>query len=403
MEFINSIIGIPLGWLMWVLHQFIPNYGLSLILFTILLRAAMFPLGIKQQKNTARMALFNPKLQELQKKYGNNKQKYQEEMMKLYEQEGYNPMSGCVSSLPQIIILFGLIDVVYKPLTYLSRFSKETVTALLDVANRAAPDLGMTEIAANFYQRELNIIRIFQLAPERFSELGTDVVDKLSRIDMNLFGLNLGETPTFALNLMLILPILSGVTALLSSIISQHTMKRNNERGAEIAKSEKQKATDERKRARGEEVKTELPNAMGGTMKTMMYVMPVFSFAIAFSVPSGVVLYWIMSNLLMVAQTVILYKVYTPEKVSLLLEADAKKGKAKRPSAMSRYMQAQQAAAQGTTQADPVPSDAETFVQVEGESISKKELNRRKLAEARRRDAEKYGETYVEVTDKDLE
>ena len=96
----SQLFGIPLGWIMWLLYKVIPNYGIVLILFTILVKAALFPLSIKQQKSTAKMAVFQPKIDEINKKYANNKQKQQEEMMKLYEAHGYNPMSGWLPASP---------------------------------------------------------------------------------------------------------------------------------------------------------------------------------------------------------------------------------------------------------------------------------------------------------------
>lgn len=107
MNFIYELFGTPLGWIMWLLYAVIKNYGICLILFTVLIKAALFPLSIKQQKSSAKMAVFTPKMTEIQKKYANNKQKQQEEMMKFYEEHGYNPMSGCLPLFIQFPILFG--------------------------------------------------------------------------------------------------------------------------------------------------------------------------------------------------------------------------------------------------------------------------------------------------------
>ena len=103
-----SILGYPLGWIMWAIYKVVNNYGVALILFTVLVRLALFPLSVKQQKSSAKMQVFQPKMQEIQKKYANNKEKQQEEMMKLYEQHGYNPMAGCLPSIIQMILLFGM-------------------------------------------------------------------------------------------------------------------------------------------------------------------------------------------------------------------------------------------------------------------------------------------------------
>lgn len=99
MDFITSIFGIPLGYVMWGCYSLVKNYGIALILFTLVTKLILFPFSLKQQKGMVKMARMQPKLMELQKKYGNNKQKLNEEMMKMYEREGYNPMSGCLPLL----------------------------------------------------------------------------------------------------------------------------------------------------------------------------------------------------------------------------------------------------------------------------------------------------------------
>ena len=127
-----------------------------------------------------------------------------------------------------------------------------------------------------------------------------------------------------------------------------------------------------------------------GAMKIMMYVMPLFSVWIAFSVPVGVGFYWILSNILSGVQTVILYKIYSPEKYKKEFEekmqAEAEKKKLERAQRKKIKVDPN----------EPLDPDTEKML------LSEKELNRKRLAEARRRDAEKYGEEYVEVTDKDL-
>lgn len=419
MEFLNSLIGTPLGWLMWLLNIIIPNYGVALILFTLIIKGALFPLNIKQQKNSAKMALFSPKLEELKKKHGTNKEKYQEEMMKLYQEEGYNPMSGCLPMLIQMLVLFGLIDVVYKPLTHISRIAGTAITSLLDSANKIGPNVidGFKAITQNDYQRELRILNVFKTAlkedPSQVSTLGADILDKIKHIDLNFLGLNLGQTPEFSWNIYIIIPILSGLTALAASIVSQHMMTLNNRRGAELAKSKKQKEADAKAIARGEkpEPAPAVPG-MNGTMKAMLYIMPLFSLYFTFQVPTGVGLYWTVANLFSIAQSIILYKMYSPEKIAVLVEKEMAENKKKKPSAMSRYMQAATEAnkanmakantARGISQDASVEETAaeDAKVEVDGQQLSQKEYNRRKLAEARRRAAEKYGDTYVDDEEK---
>lgn len=363
-----NLLSTPLGWVMWAIYQVIPNFTLALLVFTIFTRLIMFPFSIKSQKNMARMAAFRPKLEQINKKYANNKQKQQEETMKLYEQEGYNPMGGCLPALIPMIIMFGLINVVYNPLTHIARLSNDVITQATEILKGINPTLVEKTSAA-----QIAIVNAVNGDPEAFSALGADVIAKIQHIDLNLLGINLGDKPTWGFNLLVLIPLLSGLTSLLVSIYSMH-------------KSQQ---------VQGQQ-------AGGGMMKGMMLTMPLLSVFFAFNVPAGVGLYWIFSNLLSGVQTFVLYKVWSPERVAAKYERDKAAGKIKekKPSKFQQAMRAaqeQQEQQQSSTRQRTLPAQYEGMTQKE---IN--ELNRRRLAEARRRDAEKYGEEYVEVTDEDI-
>ena len=341
MDFIYSIIGYPLGWVMWFIYNFLGNsYVLSLLLFTIFTRLLMLPSTIKQQKNMVKNAMFKPKLDALQKKYGKNKEKYQEEMMKLYEKEGYNPMSGCLPMLIQFPILFGLIDVVYKPLTHILRLPGEVIDKIVEISGLPAM---RAQVWALGHISELE------------GQLSADVIEKIQSIDMNFLGMNLGENPTWAWNMLLLVPILSGATAFISSFIST-------------------KFTSASMEGQG-----------GGMMKGMMLTMPLLSVWISFSVPAGVGLYWIFSNVISTVQTVIMHKIYDPQKIAAeQAAAEEQRKEEERQARIEAKKEAQKARIEG--RAD----------EISDEGLSQKEINKRKIAEARRRMAEKYGEEYTE-------
>ena len=353
MSFINAIFGYPLGWIMWLLYKVVPIYGLALILFTLIPKLAMVPLMIKQQKSMAKQAAFRPRMEEIQNKYKNNKEKMNEEMMKLYEEEGFNPMSGCLPMLIQFPILFGLIDVIYHPLKHIMRFSGEMITQATDIVN----NLGLT---VNPYSSEISVINAVQQNPGAFSSMGSDFVSKIQDFNFVFLGIDLSQVPTFTLNLLILIPILSGVTSVMLSMAS-------------IRQS---KAT------MGE-------NAAGsGMTNAMMWAMPLMSLFIAFQVPAGVGMYWILTNLFSFVQTVLLNKFYNPKEMA---EAAAAEAERKREEARQQKIEAKKKLKEGKVEEKEVE-----------EALSQKEINRRKLAEARRRDAERYGEEYVEVTDEDL-
>lgn len=363
MQFIMKIFGWPLGFVMLGCYMLTGNnYALAIVLFTIVVKAATLPLSIKQQKGQAKMQLFQPKLEAIQKKYGNNKERYNEEVQKLYTEEGYNPMSGCLPALIQFPILFGVLDVVYKPLYHILRISTTAINELIEMAGAA----GHTIQEASYYS-QIELFKIIKSNPEIFSGADQEVIAKIDGFNMDFLGLDLSVVPQFSLtyegafNWYLLIPVLCGVFQFAQTI---YTMK----------KSPTQQA--------------------GGIMNGMLYIMPLFSVYIAFIVPAGAGFYWTVSALLMLVQSVFLNIVYNPKKLAEQAEAEmeAKKEEKRRQRAEAK---------EKLKKLQDYREEGEEIPETE-ELLSKKEAQRRKLAEARRRDAEKYGEKYVEVTDEDL-
>lgn len=370
---IMDIFAWPLGWVMWFFYNFLGNnYVLSLILFTIVIRAVLIPSAIKQQKTTGKMSAFQPKIQALQKKYGNNKKKFQEEQMKLYEEEGYNPMGGCLPALIQIPVIYGLFNVVYNPLTHLLRLANQgsVISSAIDKIQQgiggSSPQIWLMKILNN----PSIAIPLKDKATATTSDIisavnsiPANVKDQIKGIDLNFFGLYLGDIPTWS-SILIIIPILSGISALLVSLLTSKLTARNNP----------------------------VQQAGMGMMKGMMYLMPLMSFFIAFSVPAGVGLYWTISNIIAGIQSFVLYKIYTPEKMAEIVAKEKElirtgKKKPQKKSLMSRMQEAQ--IAQNETK--PTETVEETATQ--------KEINRKRIAEARKRMAEKYGESYNESDD----
>ena len=184
-----SILGYPFGWIMWAIYQVVNNYGIALILFTVFFRLILFPLSIKQQKSSAKMQVFQPKIEEIQKKYANNKEKQQEELMKLYESHGYNPMGGCLPSIIQVVLLFGVIYVVYDPLTHILRLPSETITALTDIVTAQLGNQGV--------YNQLAVISAIQ-NPDQigwFSSISSDIISQIQNFDYTLSASTLAPSP----------------------------------------------------------------------------------------------------------------------------------------------------------------------------------------------------------------
>jgi YidC/Oxa1 family membrane protein insertase len=362
MSGIYQVLGYPFGWVMWALYAIVRNYGVALLIFTVLIKAALFPLSLKQQKSSAKMMTLQPQINDLQNRYKNDKEKLNEEMMKLYQKEKYNPMSGCLPLLIQMPILFALIDVIYRPLYHILRLPQEVI----DIGKGILEKISDIPSAAGLSTAELLLIRSVNENPSSFAAMGADVIEKIQSLNLSFLWMDLTQTPSMSMfgelfsnfNPVILIPIISGVTSLLSSL--------------QLNKSQ--------------------PQSSGAGMKGMMLMMPLFSTWIAFSVPAGVGLYWVYSNLVSMLQAKIMNKIYNPKEIAAKAKQELEERQEReRLERIEAKKQLREAAKKGSVNGEELPK-----------ALSAKELNRRKLAEARKRDAEKYGEEYVEVTDDDL-
>ena len=364
MDAIYRILGLPLGYVMWACYQLVHNYGVALFIFTMIIRVVLFPLSLKQQRSTIKMQLIKPQMDELQAKYKNNREKLNEEMMKLYQKEGYNPASGCLPLLIQMPILFGLIEVIYRPLKHILHLQAEIITALETIAQTLHP--AQIRNLGGLNSAQIFVIQDIQAGSGSYSSAASaEIIRQISEFRLDFFGMNLGEIPQLSMltgmfsggfNPVIFIPVISGISALCVSIISMRVAPATENAGA------------------------------NASMKGMMYTMPIFSLFIAFQVPAGVGLYWCYSNLFAIAQSLVLNKYYNPKEM-------AEKAKAE---LAERQEQERQERIEAKKRAKELGEETEQ------KAMSQKEINRRKLAEARKRDAEKYGEAYVEVTDDDL-
>ena len=213
----------------------------------------MLPASYKQQLGTVRMQSLNPKLRQLKKQYANNPQKMQEEQQKLYQQEGVNPMGSCLPLIVTMIILYGILDVVYRPLSHILRISS-------DVIEKAKTIIVDNDLADKYFKTrpELTILRQVKDDPGLFSSLGNEFVEKVSAFKNTFMGVDLGSIPTIrpetwnsAAIALIMIPIVSGLVQLAFTIYSQYkTRKMNPDMGSA---------------------------AGAGCMNVMLYGMPLFS------------------------------------------------------------------------------------------------------------------------------
>jgi YidC/Oxa1 family membrane protein insertase len=280
-----DILNIPLGYIIKFCYMIIPNYALALLLFAVIVKALMYPLGIKQQKNQIKQAELRPKETAIRKRYAGRddkptQQKMQEEVMDLYKKENYNPVGGCLPLLLQFPIIIALYNVIRNPLTYICRIGssvpgiKEKLIALGQLSSTKSV---------------LSEIEIIKLMKDNFSSL-TDVLPKgFSLTDIpnfNMFGgfFDLSKIPSIsAPTWLLAIPVITFAATFLSmKLTRKYTYQPPQQEGANAA--------------------------MSG--KIMDFTMPLFSVWITFTVPAVVGVYWIYQNVLGVVQQMILAKMY---------------------------------------------------------------------------------------------
>lgn len=339
-----SYIMIALGWVLKMCNLLVGNYGVAIILFTILIKFALLPLTVKQQRSMMLTQKIQPLMNELQQKYANDKEKLNAETMKLYQKYKVNPMSGCLPLLIQLPILMALFWVVKRPIVYLMGFSEDEVGNIINAITewgKSNPDglksffkaldiESMKTLTDNshkmFNMYEIQIAEFIHSNPSIMdSHFITETGKNYDIIDFNFIGLNLSQTPNFSafINLFLgrvkgltadtmilwIIPIVSGLSSWITSKLSQAM----------------QPAQAPQKDANGEEK----PNPM----KSMTMMMPLISAWFAFTLPAAVGLYWIVSNFLQLAQQYVLNKVIKIDVTDEQIEGEiinAKKNRKKR-------------------------------------------------------------------------
>lgn len=380
MNFIYELIGLPLGYLMSLIYNIVPNYAIAIILFTLVTKLLLFPFSYKTQKGAARMQLLQPKLQKLQKSFANNPTRLQEEQQKLYQEEGYNPMGSCSTAFIQMFLLFGVIDVVYKPIRHILRLSKGVRTAAMEKASELAVQFGDVNggkaFDKNNLRNELFTMEVFDKHTDEFKNIGENFSALLSEFSENftIFGANLGKTPTLHPEtwdkeaiILCAIPFLAGLAQLLVSFYSMIHQKKTNP----------------------------TPQAGGGCMNVMMLTMPLMSVWIAFEVPAGIGFYWIWSSVFSFLVTFGLNCYFTHDRIVVMNEKEKEKARiyAEKHPEKKTFMQ-RMLEQQAALEAQNGGSSANN-----GEKKSRSEqnkANRNAINDARRRMAEKYGDIYDE-------
>ena len=284
----------PFAWLLLFFYNLFSSYGLALILFAVVIKLILFPVTLKSKKSMIQTTMLSEKMQKLQKQYGKDRERYNLELQKLYEKEHVNPMGGCVWSLIPMFVLIALYGIIREPLTYFMGMSTEQIQALATQLNwqevavtsgfmspeameKLVQQLADGKINHIFQNGAYNQLHLLSLVkPENLEALRAAVgADGLFVLNFNFLGIDLSKIPTWkfwaggitpgSVGLFL-LPIISVGVSFLSMKVSMSTSRMNNQ--AQNAQ-------------------------LDSTNKMLLWMMPVMSLWIGFTVPAGLSVYWI--------------------------------------------------------------------------------------------------------------
>ena len=266
------------GYILNFIYEIVKNYGLSIIIFSILIKIILLPISIKQQKTMQKTTKINEQVRQLQFKYKNNPEMLNKETMALYKRENMSPLSGCFSSIIQIILLLSVFFLVQSPLTYMR---KVDTTVIEDYKSKLIQD---GQAGGNIKYPEINIIK----------ENGQE--DERVYINMEFLGLDLSLVPVGSMGdyRVYIIPVLYVISSIVSMKISTNMTKKK------------------KKEENGNEEKNEM-DAIEEANKNMMYIMPVMAVSVSLIAPLGLALYWLVNNLLMIIEKVIMNKIIKTE------------------------------------------------------------------------------------------
>lgn len=265
MNVFSLLITTPLGYILSAIYSLVQNYGIAILIFTLVVKLLMMPLLAKQQKSMRQMQKVQPLLEKAQKKYANDKQKLQQETVRIYQENNVSPAGGCLPLLIQFPIIIGLYQVITKPLQYVLHLDVDVIKKIAEVLSM---DVART-----------SQITIANAITENAALIQEKVGVTVEAINFDFFGLNLSLTPDLKyISWLWIIPILSAITSYVVAIISKQLS------GNTSAANEQ--------------------------MKTMNIIMPLMSGYFCFIMPAGVGVYWVVSNIMQVLQQLILTAYY---------------------------------------------------------------------------------------------
>lgn len=308
---------IAFGWVMRLLYEIIGNYGLVIIVFTIFLRGIMIPLGIHQQKGMIKQQSLQGEINEIKRLYPDDKTKQSELQMELYKKNGASPLSGCLPSILQLIIIWPIFRIIQAPLKYIMQISTENLNSIGTYLNTVQVNDAALITAAHAKSAATMNIPILNALNANGSALATVVKNGWMRLDqlinVDFLGMNLGLTPSWkpadlfgqgtmeAYLPLLIIPLLVLITTLVQMRFARIT-----------TPNRKQKAEDKEREKLNPARQGQAPaDNTESMMKSMNVIMPIFMLWTTFSMPSAMGLYWIVGNIMGIIQSLLIYFLFT--------------------------------------------------------------------------------------------
>ena len=311
------------GYVLNFIYNVVKNYGVAIIIFSILVKVLMIPISLKQQKTMKKSAKIQAKMKEIQFKYKNNPEQLNQATMELYKSENMSPFSGCFSAIVQIVLLFAVFYLVRSPLTYMKKIDE-------NVINKYSKIIHENDLSTNSAYPQIEILRELdnvkelknketpveanegdesseeqQQVDEKIKDLSEINDEELNNlyINMDFLGLNLAQVPTRSSDWKAyIIPILYVLVSIISLRVVNNTNKKDKKEKPEENKDEKSLTKQE-----------DDFDPMEQMNKNMNMMFPVMYLAVALIAPLGLALYWLMNSLLMIAEKLILNKLLKDE------------------------------------------------------------------------------------------
>ena len=285
------------GYVLNFIYELVNNYGLAIILFTLLIKVLMLPLSIKQQKTMIKSQKLQEKIKILQFKYKNDQEKLSQEMMRLYKEENMSPFSGCLSSIAQFILLISIFYMVRCPLTYMKKVDNNSINNYIEQVKQAEKPVSPA-------YPEIDLIREAEFLKEKNPE--DQNVEKFD-INMNFLGIDLNKIPQQNLGdwTVYIIPVLYILSTFVTMRVTTAMTTKKNEEDENAVIDGNTGKVESKELVKKDEDEYDM---MAQTNKMMSWMMPIMSVSISLVAPLGLALYWLVNNIVMLAERLILNK-----------------------------------------------------------------------------------------------